>query len=226
MERCYHRHYHRKQSRKKIRAAIFLTLLWKEVRHLFHWKRTREATLVVGIYTEDGMEMTASGITQVTPDTETVTVDIAAEEMPQYFLVRAFLLDSDYSPLCLAFESSLYTEEVQDILKKTVNDFDQDKVLNLDDSADKERKEKIYQLSVKEAKMMLKFNLEPLTEANFKEDIYQEINSLENEIRTGKELCRSATGNTLRNGLSGQELKAAVCICCESGMITALRASL
>lgn len=52
----------------------------------------------------------------------------------------------------------------------------------------KERKEKIYQLSVKEAKMMLKFNLEPLTEANFKEDIYQEINSLENEIRTGKEL--------------------------------------
>ena len=36
--------------------------------------------------------------------------------------------------------------------------------------------------------MMLKFNLEPLTEANFKEDIYQEINSLENEIRTGKEL--------------------------------------
>ena len=110
----------------------------------------REATLVVGIYTEDGMEMTASGITQVTPDTETVTVDIAAEEMPQYFLVRAFLLDSDYSPLCLAFESSLYTEEVQDILKKTVNDFDQDKVLNLDDSADNNFA--VYKESVKQIK--------------------------------------------------------------------------
>lgn len=110
----------------------------------------REATLVVGIYTEDGMEMTASGITQVTPDTETVTVDIAAEEMPQYFLVRAFLLDSDYSPLCLAFESSLYTEEVQDILKKTVNDFDQDKVLNLDDSVDNNFA--VYKESVKQIK--------------------------------------------------------------------------
>ncbi len=110
----------------------------------------REATLVVGIYTEDGMEMTASGITQVTPDTETVTVDIAAEEMPQYFLVRAFLLDSDYSPLCLSFESSLYTEEVQDILKKTVNDFDQDKVLNLDDSADNNFA--VYKESVKQIK--------------------------------------------------------------------------
>lgn len=110
----------------------------------------REATLVVGIYTEDGMEMTASGITQVTPDTETVTVDIAAEEMPQYFLVRAFLLDSDYSPQCLAFESSLYTEEVQDILKKTVNDFDQDKVLNLDDSADNNFA--VYKESVKQIK--------------------------------------------------------------------------
>ena len=33
---------------------------------------TRNATLIVGIYSEDGMEMYASGTTDITPDDETV----------------------------------------------------------------------------------------------------------------------------------------------------------
>lgn len=45
-----------------------------------------------------------------------------------------------------------------------------------------------YELSAKDANTMLKFNLEPLNESNFNDDIYHEINELENEIQKAGEL--------------------------------------
>lgn len=45
-----------------------------------------------------------------------------------------------------------------------------------------------WELSGKEAGMMLKFNLEPVNEGNFNDGIYQEINSLENEIKEPGEI--------------------------------------
>lgn len=46
----------------------------------------------------------------------------------------------------------------------------------------------IWELSGKEAGMMLKFNLEPVNGGNFNDGIYQEINSLENEIKEPGEI--------------------------------------
>ncbi len=98
---------------------------------------SENATLVVGIYSEDGLEMKGSGIAEVTPDDEEITVDIATDGMPEYFLVRGFLINSeDYSPLCTAYESSMYTQEMKKLLDLTVDDFDADRVLNLDESKD------------------------------------------------------------------------------------------
>lgn len=75
------------------------------------FETTKDATLVVGIYSEDGEQMEASGIAEVTPDETEVTVELAGDKMPEYFLVRTFLIDSgDYSPLCPADESTMYTE--------------------------------------------------------------------------------------------------------------------
>ncbi len=99
------------------------------------FETTKDATLVVGIYSEDGEQMEASGIAEVTPDETEVTVELAGDKMPEYFLVRTFLIDSgDYSPLCPADESTMYTEEMQKLLDSTTDDYDADRVLNLDES--------------------------------------------------------------------------------------------
>ena len=97
---------------------------------------TRNATLIVGIYSEDGMEMYASGTTDITPDDETVQVTIAIDTMPQYFYVKAYIVDTQtLKPLCTVYNCPNYTQEMQEFFAKTVNDFEQDRVLNLDDSA-------------------------------------------------------------------------------------------
>ena len=52
-----------------------------------------EATLVVALYTEDGMRMVNSAKTTVTPDATEITVTFEGE-MPEYFLASAYLMDS------------------------------------------------------------------------------------------------------------------------------------
>lgn len=92
-----------------------------------------EAILVVAIYTEDKLQMITSGKTEVSPDFTETTVTIAGT-MPEYFHASAYLVDTyDYSPLCQAYDTPMYTRAMQDLLDATVDDFDPDRVLNLDD---------------------------------------------------------------------------------------------
>ena len=93
-----------------------------------------EAILIVALYTEDGMQMLTSGKTTVSPDTEKTTVTIEGT-MPEYFMASAYLVDTyDLSPLCAAYDTPMYTQEMQELLASTVNDYDPDRVLNLDES--------------------------------------------------------------------------------------------
>lgn len=93
-----------------------------------------DCTLVVGIYDEAGEAMLASGSTEVISGETDVYVDIETDSMPEYFYLRAFLVDTDcFRPLCTAYESPNYTQEMQEFFAKTTDDFDQDRVLNLDE---------------------------------------------------------------------------------------------
>ncbi len=93
----------------------------------------QDSTLVVAIYDESGVEMLASGSTDVTSEDTTAEVTIDIEAMPTYFYLKAFLVDKEvYRPLCTAYESPNYTQEMQEFFAKTTDDFDSDKVLNLD----------------------------------------------------------------------------------------------
>ena len=91
-----------------------------------------DAKIIVGIYSEDGQEMQGMGTADIKQSDSKVVVNINIDTMPQYFLVRAFLIDDTMSPLCSMYESTMYTKEMQDFLSKTTDDFDKDKVLNLD----------------------------------------------------------------------------------------------
>lgn len=92
-----------------------------------------DCQLVVGIYSEDGTQLKAMGKCDVNENSEKVQFSLDANLMPKYFLVKAYLIDDTMSPLCSAYESTVYTQEMQEFLSKTTDDFAQDKVLNLDD---------------------------------------------------------------------------------------------
>ncbi|MBQ1898462.1 MAG: hypothetical protein II163_04780, partial [Ruminococcus sp.] len=98
---------------------------------------TVDAVVLVGIYREEDNSMRASGTAHITPADTVVEVTLNTVSMPEYFIVRAFLVDEEKNaPLCKSCESMLYTREMQDFLQKTTDDFDENSVLNLDDSDD------------------------------------------------------------------------------------------
>ena len=92
-----------------------------------------EAILIVALYSEDGMQMLASGKATVSPDATEATVTIEGT-MPQYFQASAYLVDGyDFSPLCEAYDTPMYTRDMQELLASTIHDYDPERVLNLDE---------------------------------------------------------------------------------------------
>lgn len=93
----------------------------------------KDAVLTVAIYDEEGKRLLASGNSEVIADQRNAEVEIA-EIVPQYFHVRSFLTDREtLQPLCPLYDSPMYTREMQEFLTKTTDDFEEDRVLNLDD---------------------------------------------------------------------------------------------
>jgi len=93
-----------------------------------------DADLVAAVYTEDGVQMLGSGVTRVSEESDTAEVEIVIDEMPAYFTVGAFLLDAEsHEPLCEEYISRYYTQEFQEFLGMTTEDFDEELVLNLDE---------------------------------------------------------------------------------------------
>ena len=93
---------------------------------------TGDAQLIVAIYSEDGTEYKGMGKADIEQADKKAQIDIEIDTMPEFFLIKAFMIDDTMSPLCKAYESTMYTKEMQDFLSKTTDDFDKDKVLNLD----------------------------------------------------------------------------------------------
>ena len=101
------------------------------------YETTQDAHLIVAIYEEDGVKMLGSGSTEVYYEEsfvygEPAFVYLELSEMPEYFYVRAFLVNDEYAPICTAYTSSLYTREMQELMGKTTEDFEAEKILNLD----------------------------------------------------------------------------------------------
>ena len=92
-----------------------------------------DAEVVVAVYDEQRVQMLASGNEMGSQDENMATVTISGD-MPQYFAATAYLLDADsHEPLCEAYNTELYTKDVQDLKNSTADDYDPDKVLQLDE---------------------------------------------------------------------------------------------
>lgn len=93
---------------------------------------TQDATLVVGVYDESGDKMLASGYSDVVKNENIKQINIDIDKMPDFFDIKCYLVDTENKrPLCEVFDCPTYTRKMQQFLSKTVDDFDSDKVLNL-----------------------------------------------------------------------------------------------
>lgn len=97
----------------------------------------KDCSLVIGIYDNEGESMLAIGTAEVIAEETEAYVEIDIDSMPEYFYIRAYLVDSDtLRPLCTEYSSPMYTRSMQEFLSKTVNDFESDRVMNFDDNED------------------------------------------------------------------------------------------
>lgn len=95
-----------------------------------------KATIVVGIYDESGIKLLNFGSAEVALRDSEALVNLETEELPQYFYLRVFLVDTKtLRPLCGAYETPDYTKEMQDLFQSTIEDYAPDRVLNLDNDS-------------------------------------------------------------------------------------------
>lgn len=99
------------------------------------YKSAEAADLVVACYTEDTQEMVTSGTVRVAA-TADGTAELTIENVPAFYVVKGFLLNEEHAPLCNAYTKSLYTEAMDQIKQATTKDFEEDRVLNLDQNLD------------------------------------------------------------------------------------------
>ena len=92
--------------------------------------------LVVAAYDEDSARMLSSNFTMLTANAETAALtldDLSAENI----VIKAFLLDTNYRALCKNYVFQEYTKEYKDFMEQDIFDFEEDRVLNLDEEIDK-----------------------------------------------------------------------------------------
>ena len=95
-----------------------------------------EASIVVAIYSEDRTQLLSSGTADITADDTMVTVSLP-DVLPEYFHASAYMVSKeDQRPLCSALHSTLYTQDMQELLDSTIYDYNEDLVLNLDERTD------------------------------------------------------------------------------------------
>ena len=95
------------------------------------------ADLVVGIYSTDSKQLLASGTIQVEQTEETMAEISLTGTLPQYFVIKVFLLDTEeHSALSDTYVSTLFTEEMSDLKEAKASDFDPELVVNLDERDD------------------------------------------------------------------------------------------
>ena len=96
------------------------------------------ADLMVAIYTDSTEEeLVASGTTEVSGSADNGAAQVSiVGDIPKTYTIKAFLLDkTDHSPLSSAYTDVSHTQVMVDLDKATVNDFPEDRVINLDGQA-------------------------------------------------------------------------------------------
>jgi len=94
----------------------------------------QEAVLYVGFYTEDARQL-LSCCRQKCPAGESSIQLTIPDTLPQYFYISAYILDPiSNKPLCPAYRNPMYTQSMQELMDSSIDDYDPELVLNLDNN--------------------------------------------------------------------------------------------
>ena len=92
-----------------------------------------DCTLLVSVYDEETGQMAGSGNVEISAEYYSAEVTVEVPIMPQYFIVKAYMVDNtNMKPLRPVYENTMYTKDMQELMAATVDDFDSERVLNLD----------------------------------------------------------------------------------------------
>lgn len=97
------------------------------------YEAKEDCTILVAVYDDVTEKMLASGKSQALANQDSVEVSIETEVMPEYFILKAFMLDDNNAPLTGCYVEERYTEGVQQVVELEASQFDEERVLNLDD---------------------------------------------------------------------------------------------
>lgn len=90
------------------------------------------AAVVVGLYDDSYSTMYTSVSCDLSYENESVVIPLS--DAPEYFSIRAYLLDKNsLQPLGEPFESTLYTEAIQNVKNSTIDDYESDRTFDLGD---------------------------------------------------------------------------------------------
>ena len=93
-------------------------------------------TVLVAVYDDDSGRMVGSGFCNVEQNAGNVDVELNISSLPDYYLLRAFLLDDELASLCEEYRDIEHTHNFIEAKEKTVDDFPDNIVLNLDETKD------------------------------------------------------------------------------------------
>lgn len=122
------------KSQERQKSANSITgLYFSENNASVEYQTEEDAEIVVAVYDEQHSRMLASGNTDASKDVTVASVTITGD-MPQYFVATAFLLDKEsHEALCDSFTTEMYTKDIQDLKNSTTDNYDQDKVVQLEE---------------------------------------------------------------------------------------------
>ena len=96
----------------------------------------KDCTIVIGIYEDDGTNgahmLSFKKAELKATETE---AEVALVNLPECFYLKAYLIDTDtLHPVAKVYESPNYTKQMKDFFNRTVDDFPEERVWNLDGS--------------------------------------------------------------------------------------------
>ena len=94
----------------------------------------KDCTILVAVYDENTDKMLASGKAEALAKTNSAVVTLETDSMPKNFVLRGFMLNDSNAPMSEAYYSNMHTTDMQQLLQSTVDDYDAEKVLNIDDN--------------------------------------------------------------------------------------------
>ncbi|SFW47395.1 leucine-rich repeat protein [Ruminococcus flavefaciens] len=98
------------------------------------YRAKNDCTLFVGFYNDEGTELITSVTKELKADSNGFAEVYAPSVLPDYFLIKVFMVDSQFlNPLTDPFVYNKCTFQMQEILNKTTENFEENDIVNLDE---------------------------------------------------------------------------------------------